>query len=286
MGAGNGQNATRTRHGGVGGRAIERRAQTPGPRGVSGDRRGLPGARRVAMLAVLRPDQHRRSASSTTPTSVSVTPSGIGARWRSRCTSTAFSCSAAGSTSCATTSTRRATKVDRGARAPRLVAAAQLAAVREARRPLGSILRAEALADPGNAAAKFEQAAELKVPAALAVDSVRHAIVDADARMRWATCRVGADPGRRIRRRVGVGQHRTTQRTRRIPRAPRRFQRRADETAPSTNGLDAATAAVPVEAADEYALVAAGSASASGGRADPARSAAAACGWTRTSRRS
>ena len=32
-----------------------------------------------------------------------------------------------------------------------------------------------------------ERAAELKVPAALAVDSVRHAIADADARMRWAT---------------------------------------------------------------------------------------------------
>ncbi|HYZ62550.1 MAG TPA: hypothetical protein VE650_08850 [Acetobacteraceae bacterium] len=52
---------------------------------------------------------------------------------------------------------------------------------------LGSIRRAEALADAANAAAKFEQAAELKVPAALAVDSVRHSIVDADARMRWAT---------------------------------------------------------------------------------------------------
>ena len=41
---------------------------------------------------------------------------------------------------------------------------------------LGSILRAEALADPANAAAKLEQAAELKVPAALAVDSVRHSM--------------------------------------------------------------------------------------------------------------
>ncbi len=40
---------------------------------------------------------------------------------------------------------------------------------------------------PQNAAVKLEQAAELKVPAALAVDSVRHAIADADARMRWAT---------------------------------------------------------------------------------------------------
>lgn len=35
--------------------------------------------------------------------------------------------------------------------------------------------------------AKLEQAAELKVPAALAVDSVRYSIADADARSRWAT---------------------------------------------------------------------------------------------------
>ena len=35
---------------------------------------------------------------------------------------------------------------------------------------------------------KLEQAAELKVPAALAVDSVRYSIADADARLRWATC--------------------------------------------------------------------------------------------------
>lgn len=36
--------------------------------------------------------------------------------------------------------------------------------------------------------AKLEQAAELKVPAALAVDSVRYTIDDAGARMRWASC--------------------------------------------------------------------------------------------------
>lgn len=35
--------------------------------------------------------------------------------------------------------------------------------------------------------AKLEQAAELKVPAALAVDSVRYSIADTDARARWAT---------------------------------------------------------------------------------------------------
>ncbi len=37
------------------------------------------------------------------------------------------------------------------------------------------------------AATKLEQAAELKVPAALAVDSVRYSIADADARSRWAS---------------------------------------------------------------------------------------------------
>ncbi|WP_066916781.1 hypothetical protein [Mycobacterium interjectum] len=38
-----------------------------------------------------------------------------------------------------------------------------------------------------HAMTKLEQAAELKVPAALAVDSVRYSIADADARSRWAT---------------------------------------------------------------------------------------------------
>ncbi|WNG79909.1 hypothetical protein C6A86_016695 [Mycobacterium sp. ITM-2016-00316] len=37
------------------------------------------------------------------------------------------------------------------------------------------------------AMAKLEQAAELKVPAALAVDSVRYTIIDANARAQWAT---------------------------------------------------------------------------------------------------
>jgi hypothetical protein len=37
------------------------------------------------------------------------------------------------------------------------------------------------------ATSKLEQAAELKVPAALAVDSVRYSIADADARSRWAS---------------------------------------------------------------------------------------------------
>lgn len=48
-------------------------------------------------------------------------------------------------------------------------------------------------AEPGtsrydSALAKFAKAAELKVPAALAVDSVRYSIADAEARAQWATC--------------------------------------------------------------------------------------------------
>ncbi|TDZ96075.1 hypothetical protein CCUG60885_02218 [Mycobacteroides salmoniphilum] len=71
---------------------------------------------------------------------------------------------------------------------------------------LGNIWRADALADLGldpttgvvsggadspgyqRAMSKLQQAADLKVPAALAVDAVRYAIPDAGARMRWARC--------------------------------------------------------------------------------------------------
>lgn len=49
------------------------------------------------------------------------------------------------------------------------------------------ILRGEAgTPEYWRAMGKLEQAAELKVPAALAVDSVRYSIADADARSRWA----------------------------------------------------------------------------------------------------
>jgi len=43
------------------------------------------------------------------------------------------------------------------------------------------------IAENPAALAKLERAAELKLPAALAVDSMRYSIVDADARWRWAT---------------------------------------------------------------------------------------------------
>ena len=177
------------------------------------------------------------------------------------CTSTVFCCSAAGSISSAATSPRRK---ERANEARELLDAwprhSWLQYARLDDHPRAASLRAEALADPEQRERpSFEQAAELKVPAALAVDSVRHSI---DRRRRadavGDAC-LGANPGRRLRRRLGVGEHRTRQRTGRISQRPRKFQHRAVRAG---RGLDwAATAAVPVDAVDEYALVAAGSAS-------------------------
>ncbi len=126
---------------------------------------------------------------------------------------------------------------------------------------MGSILRAQALADPSDAAAKLERAAELKVPAALAVDSVRHMIVDADARMRWATL---------VSARILAGAFAVvyewgdTQLLSEL--VEYHCARGAFSTEPNDaaggDWMGAATAAVPVEADDEYALVAAGSPSA------------------------
>ncbi len=126
---------------------------------------------------------------------------------------------------------------------------------------LGNILRAEALANPGNAAAKFEQAADLKVPAALAVDSVRHAIFDADARMRWA---------RFVSARILAGAFAVAWdwgNTELLSELVEYHAARGAFSAEPTDGgsggwTGAATATVPVEADDEYALVAAGSPSA------------------------
>lgn len=62
---------------------------------------------------------------------------------------------------------------------------------------LGAIWRADALADLGSdgeaggrsaATAKFAKAADLTIPAALAVDSVRYSITDATARAQWGRC--------------------------------------------------------------------------------------------------
>ena len=128
---------------------------------------------------------------------------------------------------------------------------------------VGSILRAEALADPEHASDKFEQAADLKVPAALAVDSVRHAILDADARMRWA---------RFVSARVLAGAFAVAWEWGNAELLSQLVEyhsaRGAFSTEPTDSDADdwlgSATAAVPVDAAEEYALVAAGSAPSSG----------------------
>lgn len=127
----------------------------------------------------------------------------------------------------------------------------------------GSILRAEALADPATADEKFAQAAELKVPAALAVDTVRHTIADADARMRWAT-HVSA---RLLAGAFAVAwewgnstlvseliEYHCARGSFIVPRTPQ-----------PVAWADVATAAVPVDDAEEYALVAAGPVSVAGG---------------------
>jgi hypothetical protein len=121
---------------------------------------------------------------------------------------------------------------------------------------LGSIFRAEALADPDNAESKFAEAAELKVPAALAVDSVRHAMTDADARMRWAA-HVSA---RILAGAFAVawewGNTELVSELVEYHSARGSFSTEPHEQAAEWTGT--ATAAVPVDTVDEYALVAAG----------------------------
>lgn len=127
---------------------------------------------------------------------------------------------------------------------------------------LGSILRADALANPDGAEEKFARAADLKVPAALAVDSVRHALNDADARMRWAT---------HVSSRLLAGafavawewgntalvseliEYHCARGTFSVPQSPH-----------GADWADTATAAVPVDDAEEYALVASGPATTTG----------------------
>jgi hypothetical protein len=125
---------------------------------------------------------------------------------------------------------------------------------------LGTILRAEALADAGSAATKLQQAADLKVPAALAVDSVRHAIVDADARMRWATY---------VSARILAGAFAVAWEWGNTQLLSELVEYHSARGAFSTQPTDGeyhgwtgtATAAVPIATEEEFALVAAGSAS-------------------------
>jgi hypothetical protein len=128
---------------------------------------------------------------------------------------------------------------------------------------LGSILRAEALADPDTAQQKFAQAADLKVPAALAVDSVRHAIGDADARMRWAV---------HVSARLLAGAFAVAWEwgnTALVSELIEYHCARGAISVPASphtaDWADTATAAVPVDDADEYALVASGSGMTTGG---------------------
>jgi tetratricopeptide (TPR) repeat protein len=128
---------------------------------------------------------------------------------------------------------------------------------------LGSIWRADALADPANAAAKLERAAELKVPAALAVDSVRHAMTDADARMRWAT---------HVSARILAGAFAVAWDwgnselvSELVEYHSARGSFSTEPASQTSDWTETATAAVPVDTVDEYALVAAGSPSSGGG---------------------
>ena len=127
---------------------------------------------------------------------------------------------------------------------------------------LGSIWRADALADPANAAAKFERAAELKVPAALAVDSVRHSMTDAEARMRWAT---------QVSVRILAGAFAVASEwgntelvSELIEYHSARGSFSTESHSQTADWTETATAAVPVDTVDEYALVAAGSPSQGG----------------------
>lgn len=128
---------------------------------------------------------------------------------------------------------------------------------------IGSIWRADALADPENREYKLERAAELKVPAALAVDSVRHAIADADARMRWAT-HVSA---RMLAGAFAVawewGNTGLVSELVEYHSARGTFSAEPERETAAWTGT--ATAAVPLETIDDYALVAAGESLSGGG---------------------
>ncbi|WP_162938574.1 hypothetical protein [Mycobacterium kyogaense] len=122
---------------------------------------------------------------------------------------------------------------------------------------VGTLLRAQAQADPGTAEQKLADAAELKIPAALAVDSVRYSIADADARMRWATY---------VSSRMLAGAFAVAWEwgnTELLSELIEYHCARGTFIAPEAENAawaDTATPTVPVEDAQEYALVASGGA--------------------------
>jgi hypothetical protein len=130
---------------------------------------------------------------------------------------------------------------------------------------VGSIWRADALTDAANVEAKLARAADLKVPAALAVDSVRYTITDADARMRWATHVSAQMLAGAFAVAWEWGNTELTSELIEYHSARGTFTAEPDPAAAEWTA--AATAAVPLESADEYALVAAGPAVAAGGAA-------------------
>ncbi|MEO3761716.1 hypothetical protein ABGB19_25980 [Mycobacterium sp. B14F4] len=122
---------------------------------------------------------------------------------------------------------------------------------------LGNIWRADALADPANAEHKLQQSAELKLPAALAVDSVRHSIPDADARMRWATYVSAPMLAGAFAVAWEWGNTELVSELIEYHSARGTFSAEPGPVDPQ-EWAGTATAAVPVESAEDYALVASG----------------------------
>ena len=75
---------------------------------------------------------------------------------------------------------------------------------------------------------KLERAAELKVPASLAVDSVRYSVSDAEARAQWATCVSAPLLASAFAVALGVGELRPRQPIGRIPQRQRNFHCRCE----------------------------------------------------------
>ncbi|MGH3642120.1 MAG: hypothetical protein ACRDUX_24185 [Mycobacterium sp.] len=109
----------------------------------------------------------------------------------------------------------------------------------------------------GAAMEKLERAAELKVPASLAVDSVRYSIADAEARAQWATC-VSA-PLLAGAFAVAWESENTDLLSQLVEYHSARgtFTAAPSDTAP-TEWSSVSTAAAPITDVDELALVAAG----------------------------
>ena len=227
------------------------------------------------MLAVLRPAEPVDRGAGRCRRAFRARRAALARARASRCTSTEFCCSAAGSTSSAAISPPPRERVERGARTARRVAAAQLAAICPARRPPGSASGGpKRWPTPTTRRPSSSRPPNSRFPQPLAVDSVRYAIGDADARMRWAT-HVSA---RMLAGAFAVAWEwgNTELVSELVEYHSARGTFSAEPASQIADWAETATAAVPVDDVDEYALVAAGSPSSARRRADPARAAAAA----------